>query len=101
MQIVRTGQCPLRRIIRIQQIPIDIVLHHEPTRIKPVVKDLTPHDVPPHTPAVLITLVSQPVVAQHLRIVVVRLEAAVMHMWRAIALEKEETVVINLLGSLV
>lgn len=57
--------------------------------------------MPPYAPAVLIALVPQPVVAQHLRVVVVRLEAAVVHVRGAGPLEEEEAVVVDLFGALV
>lgn len=101
MQVVRTSQRPLRRIIDVQQISINVMLHHEPAGIKPVVKDLTTHNMPSHTPTVLIALVPQPIMTQHLGIVVVRLKAAVVHVRCAWALKEEETVVINLFSALV
>lgn len=101
MQIVRTSQRPLGRIIDIQEISINIMLHHKSTRIKPVVKDLTTHNMPSHAPAVLIALVPQPIMTQHLSVVVVRLEAAVVHVRCARALKEEEAVMINLFGALV
>lgn len=101
MQVVRTSQCPLRWVIDIQQISINIMLHHEFARIKPVVKDLATHNMPSHAPAILIALVPQPVMTQHLGIVVVGLKAAVVHVGCARPLKEEETVVIDLFGALV
>lgn len=101
MQITRARQGPLRRVRIIHQIPIGIMLHYKLARIKPIVEDLAPHDMPPYAPAVLVALVPQPVVAQHLRVVVERLKAAVVHVRGARALEEEEAVVVDLLGALV
>lgn len=50
--------------------------------------------MPTHAPAVLVPLVPQPVVAQHLRVKVVRLERRVVHVELG-ALEEEEAVVID------
>lgn len=77
------------------------MLQHKLARVKPIVKDLTPHNMPPHAPAVLVALVPQPVMPQDLRVVVERLEAAVVHVRRPRALEEEEAVVVDLLGALV
>lgn len=101
MQIIRTRLGPLRRIVHIHYIPINIMLHDKATGIKPIVEDLAPHDVAAHAPAVLITLVPQPIVPQYLGVVVVRLEAAVVHVRGPGTLKEEEAVVVDLLGALV
>lgn len=101
VQIIRTSQRPLRRIVDIQEISINIMLHHESAGIKPVIKDLAAHNVPAHAPAVLIALVPQPIMAQYLRIVVVRLKATVVHVRCTWTFKEEEAVVINLFIALV
>ena len=87
------------RIRDIHQIPIHIVLQNEPAWIKPVndqqtlaiylfcsilveveranlpiIKDLTTHDVSSYAPAILIPFVTQPIMAEHLSIEVMRLK---------------------------
>jgi hypothetical protein len=60
----------------------------------PVIKDLTSHNVPPNTPAILVSLANQPVVSQNLGIKVMDLERRVVDM-KSWALEKEERVMLN------
>ena len=70
------------------------MFENETRRIKPVVKDLTAHNMPSHTPAVCVALVAKPVMTKNLRVKVVCLKRRVMNMHLG-ALEKEEAVVIN------
>lgn len=100
MQTIRRCPGALRRICIVQQITIDIMLQDEPTRIKPIIEDLTPHDVSTYTPAVLVALVPQPVVTEDLGVKVVCLKGRVMNMalW---TLEEEEGVVVDLLATAV
>jgi hypothetical protein len=93
MQPIRTSLRPLRRILAVEQVPVDIVLEDKLAGVKPVVKDLAAHDVAPDAPAVLVTLVAQPVVAQDLGVKVVRLKRGVVHVALG-ALEEEEAVVV-------
>lgn len=46
----------------------------------PVIKDLASHDMPTNTPAILISLLPEPMVAQQLRIKIMRLERRMMDM---------------------
>lgn len=100
MQIIRTRLALLRRLAIIQQVPVNIVLHDEAGRVEPVVEDLAAHDVPAHAPAVLVALVAQPVVPQHLGVEVVRLEGRVVDVELG-ALEEEEGVVVDALRAAV
>lgn len=61
--------------------------------ILPIIKDLTPQHMSPHPPAILILLLDQPIMPQHLRIEVKHLERRMMDMcfW---SFENEEAVVI-------
>lgn len=101
MQAVRARLGALGRVAHVQQVSVDVVLQHKLARVEPVVKDLAAHDVPPDAPAVLVALVPQPVVAEDLCVVVVRLETAVVDVRRERALEEEEAVVVDLLAALV
>src|SRR6266498_1180362 len=64
------------RRLAIHQIPIRIMLDNKPTPItqEPIVKNLTAQYMPPHAPAKLITLPSQPIMAQLLHIEIMDLE---------------------------
>ena len=84
----------MSRLGIIQQITINIMLHNEPRRIEPVVKDLATHDMPAHAPAVLVSLVPEPVVAEDLGVEIVCLEGRVMDVVLG-ALEEEEDVVVD------
>lgn len=95
MQPIRTSLSPLRRILAVEQVPVDVMLEDELARVEPVVKDLAAHDVAPHAPAVLVALVAQPVVAQDLGVKVVGLKGRVVHVALG-ALEEEEAVVVDL-----
>lgn len=70
------------------------MLQYEPARIKPIIKDLGPHDVTPYAPAVLIPLVPQPIVTEDLGVEVVRLKGRVVDVTFR-ALEEEESVVVD------
>lgn len=47
----------LSRMVLIQEISIDVMLQDKFTRVKPIVKDLTAHNMSTYPPAVLIALV--------------------------------------------
>lgn len=100
MQAIGAPLRTLRREAVVQQVSIDIMLQYEPTRVIPVIKDLAAHDVPSDAPAVLITLVPQPIVPQDLGVKIVRLKGRVVdvELW---ALEKKEGVMVDLLVSAV
>ena len=70
------------------------MLHHVPRRVPPVVEYLTAQDVPPDAPNRLVPLGGQPLVAQVLRVKVVHLERAVVHV-RGGAGGHEEGVVVH------
>jgi hypothetical protein len=61
----------------------------------PIIKDLAAEHVASHAPAVLVTLFSQPVMAEHLGVKVVRLIRRVVYVELG-PLVKEEAVVIHL-----
>lgn len=94
MQTIRRCLGALCRIGTIQKIPVDVMLHYESAGIKPIIKDLAPHDVPTYTPAVLIALMSQPVVTKDLGVDVVRFKGRMVDVafW---ALEEEEGVMVD------
>ena len=60
----------------------------------PVIKDLAAHDVAADAPAVLVALLAQPVVAEHLGVKVVRLKRRVVDVHLG-ALKEEEAVVVD------
>jgi len=64
----------------------------------PVIENLTAHDMSAYAPAVLIALLVQPGVAQHLDIEIKDLEARVVHVELG-PLEEEEAVVVHHLGA--
>lgn len=78
----------------VYQVSISIVLNHVPVRIPPVVEDLRSQNVSPHAPDRLVALLGQPLVAQHLCVVVVHLERTVVYVAR-FAGRHEETVVVD------
>lgn len=95
MQVIRRRLILVRRLVHRKQITINIVLQNETRRVKPVVKDLAAHDVPPDAPAILPPLMAQPVVAEDLGVEVVRLKGRVVHVRGAGPLEEEEAVVVD------
>ena len=100
MQIIWCGLSSVYRGIMINQIPIHIMLQDKLGRIKPVIKDLAAHDVPPDAPAVGVALLAQPVVAEHLGVKVVGFEGGVVDV-RLGTLEEEEAVVVDEFGAAV
>lgn len=86
----------LSRVALVKQVAIHIMFHDEFAWIKPIIKDLTPHDVSPDPPAVFVPLVTQPIVTQYLRVKVVGLEATVMNMRCTRSFKKEEAVMVDL-----
>lgn len=61
----------------------------------PVIEDLAAHDMPAHTPAVLPTLVPQPVVTQHLGVEVMCLEGRVVDVGSSGPFKEEEAVMVH------
>ena len=61
------------------------MLHHVPRRVPPVVEYLTAENVPANAPDRLVLLLRQPLMAEGLRVEVVDLEAAVVHVRTAAA----------------
>lgn len=96
MQPIRARLGSLRGVLPVEQVTVDVVLEDELGGVEPVVKDLAAHDVAADSPAVLVALVAQPVVAQDLGVEVVGLEGGVVHVALG-TLEEEETVVVDLL----
>ena len=74
------------------------MLEDEPRGIEPIIEDLTSHNMPPNTPAILPPLVPQPVMTQHLRVKVMRLETRMMNVTFG-AFEEEKAVVVHELFS--
>lgn len=66
----------------------------------PIVKDLTPHNVPPYSPTAFIILVPKPIMAQNLSVEIMGLEGAVVDMtdW---PFEEEKAMVVDKLGALI
>lgn len=83
------------RRFTIDQVSISIVLNHIPVRIPPVVKYLRSQNVPSYAPDRLVALLGQPLVAQHLCVVVVHLERTVVYMAR-VAGGHEEAVMVDI-----
>lgn len=100
MNPILTRRALLRRVRIVHQIPIDIMLQNEPACIKPVIKDLTPHNMSANTPTILPTLMPEPVMPKHLGVKIVRLKARMVHMALR-ALEEEKAVVVHELLSAV
>jgi hypothetical protein len=74
MKIIRRSRVVMSRFSHIKEITIDIMLKNEAVGIEPVIKDLAAHDMSANSPAVLVTLVTKPIVAKDLSIEVVRLK---------------------------
>lgn len=100
MDAILTGRALLRLSSVIHQVTVDIMLEDESRGVKPIIEDLTSHNVPPDTPAVLPALVPQPVMTQHLRVKVVCLETRMMNMTFG-TFEEEKAVVVDKLLSAV
>ncbi len=66
----------------------------------PIVENLAPQNVPPDPPAILIPLLNQPIMPQHLRVKIENLKRRMMHMGFR-PLEEEEAVVVDELGAAV
>lgn len=60
----------------------------------PIIENLTPQYMPPYPPTVLVSLLDQPIVPEHLRVEIKHLEGRMVHV-RFGALEEEETVVVD------
>lgn len=100
VQVVGRGEGVLGGLAVVEQVAVDVVLHDEGVRVEPVVEDLGAHDVAADAPAGAVAAVAEPVVAQHLRVEVVRLVRGVVHVELG-ALEEEEAVVVHRLGAAV
>lgn len=83
----------MRRLIHIEQIPIDVMLEDKVGGIKPVVENLAPHNVSTHPPTIGVTLLAEPVMAENLGIKVVSLEGGMVDVHLG-TLEEEEAVVV-------
>lgn len=83
----------VRRLALVQEIAVDIVLEDEARGVEPVIEYLAAHYVPAHAPAVLVAVLPEPVVAQHLGVEIMRLEGGVVHVILG-AFEEEETVMV-------
>lgn len=81
------------RFSHIEKITVHIMLENETGRVEPVIENLAAHYVAPNTPAVLVALMTKPVVTEHLGIKIVRLERRVVDVHLG-AFEEEETVVV-------
>ncbi len=78
MQIIWRCHRPVDGCLIIDQVAIDIMLEDEATWIKPIVEDLTAHNMSANSPAIFILLFHQPCMAQHLDVEVKDLKAGVM-----------------------
>ena len=83
----------VRRLALVQEIAVDIVLEDEARGVEPVIEYLAAHYVPAYAPAVLVAVLPEPVVAQHLGVEIMRLEGGVVHVILG-AFEEEETVMV-------
>ena len=93
-QIIMACHTNVSRYFVIHQVAINIVLQDEFRRVKPVVEDLTPHDMSSHTPAYLILFMAQPVMAEYLSVKVVCFEGSVVYVASG-PFEEEESVVVD------
>lgn len=82
------------RYFVVHQVAINIVLQDEFRRVKPVIEDLTPHDMSSHTPAYLIAFMAQPVVAEYLSVKVMCFKGSVVHVAFG-PFEEEESVMVD------
>jgi hypothetical protein len=100
MQVIRGCRIMMSWLGHIQEVTVDVVLQDEsggvepmakyifisgfgsdtPPSSLPIIEYLAPHDMPSNSPAVLIALVSQPVMSKHLSVKIMRLKRGVMHM---------------------
>lgn len=71
------------------------MLNHIPVRIPPVVKNLRSQNVPSYAPDRLVALLGQPLVAQHLCVIIVHLERTVVYM-TGVAGRHEEAVMVDI-----
>ena len=60
----------------------------------PIIENLTPQYMPPNPPAILISLLDQPIVPEHLRVEIEHLEGRMVHV-RFGSFEEEEAVVVD------
>jgi len=96
MQIIRTCSCSTSRCRFVNEIAVNIMLHHKPRWIPPIIKDLRAHYMASDTPNTLIPFPPQPLMPQTLHIKIPHLKAAMMHMPLG-PLKEEETVMIHFL----
>jgi len=94
MQVIRGGLGRINRGLVVHQIPIHVMLQNKTARVKPVIEDLTPHDMPTHAPTILILFLGQPVVSQHLNIEIEHLKGGMMDV-KFRTFEEEKAVVVN------
>lgn len=87
-------------LIHIEEITIHIVLKNEAGWVEPVIEDLAAHYVSTHTPAVLVALMTKPIVTEHLRIEIVGLEGRVVDVHLG-TLKEEEAMVVDKVSSAV
>lgn len=81
-----------RRLV-VNNIPVNVVLDHIVGGIPPVVEDLRPEDMPADAPDGVVALLVQPLVPEHLGVVVVHLEGAVVHVAGLVGAHEEGVVV--------
>lgn len=86
--------------IMIHQIAIGIVLNHIACGIPPIVKNLTPEDVAPYAPDILVTLLGQPLVTKLLRVKIMDLKRTVVNVRRIAAREEYGVMIDRLLTSI-
>jgi len=81
------------RSLLIDDVAVDVVLNHVMRSVPPIVEDLRSEDVSPDAPDGLVALLGQPLVTQHLSVVVVYLERAVVYVARLVGAHEEGMVV--------
>ena len=114
-QIIIRGERYNRFLGAVHQITIGVVFENEVGRIEPihfsvssvelklhipVIKNLTPHNMSTHSPAVLVPLMTKPVVPQKLGIKVMRLKRRMMNVAFRSLKEEKGMVVHKILASI-
>lgn len=83
----------MRGLSHIEEITIYIVFENKSGWVEPVIENLAAHHVSSNTPTVLITLMTEPVVTEHLSVKVVRFEGRVVDVHLGTFKEEEAVVV--------
>ena len=81
-------------LIHIEEVTVDIVLENKAGWVEPVIEDLATHYVSTNTPAVLVALMTKPIVTEHLSVEIVGFEGRVVDVHLG-SLKEEEAVMVN------